>query len=136
MHSDKIYTFRLPKDVSGSFILTDYDNNKTKRNLLSIISVNNDWFFKSNAEVQIIDSGVDCDEVKIELYKFYKLRVLKNENILLYVTPGFCNEFINKDVLINSNIKIGNNADISYTVPEVSDLNVDLKYDDKIDYKN
>ena len=129
MHSDKIYTFRLPKNVSGSFILTDYDNNKTKRNLLSIISVNNDWFFKSNAEVQIIDSGVDCDEVKIELYKFYKLRLLKNENILLYVTPGFCNEFINKDVLINSNIKIGNNADISYTVPEVSDLNVDLKYD-------
>ena len=129
MHSDKIYTFRLPKDVSGSFILYDYDSNKSKRNLLSIISMNNDWYLKSNEDVKIVDNNDVIDECKLEIYKFYKLRVFKKENILLYIIPGFCNDFINKDILTNSTIKISNNSDISYKIPEVKNLDIDLTYD-------
>ena len=93
IHSDKIYTFRLPKEVSGSFILHDYDSNNTKRNLLSITSNNDSWYFKSNDEVKIIENNNIIDETKIDIYKFYRLKV-RNENILLYVIPGFSNDFI------------------------------------------
>ena len=134
IHSDKIYTFRLPKEISGSFILHDFDSNNTKRNLLSITSNNNEWFFKSNDEVKIIENDNVLDEIKIEIYKFYKLKISREENILLYVSPGYSNDFINKDVLINSNVKISNNSDISYSIPEVSGLDVDLKYDGNIFY--
>ena len=128
IHSDKIYTFRLPKDVSGSFILDDYDSNNTKRNLLSITSSDNSWYFKSNDEVKIIENDNVIDEAKLEIFKFYRLRI-RNENILLYVIPGFNNDFISRDVLLNSNIKISNNSDISYNIPEVSGLDIDLNYD-------
>ena len=134
IHSDKIYTYRLPKEVSGSFVLCDYDNNKTKRNLLSITSVDNNWLFKSNDEVKIIDNNTIINEIKVEVYKFYKLKVSKDENILLYVAPGFDNNFICKDVLMNSNLKIGNNSDISYTIPEVFGLDIDLKFNDSSFY--
>ena len=129
MHSDKIYTFRLPKEISGSFILYDYDGNKSKRNLLSITSNNDEWFFKSNDEIKIIEENNIIDECKVEVYKFYRLKVSKNENILLYVIPGFCNDFITKDIITNSVVKISNNSDISYKIPEVLNLDVDLKYD-------
>ena len=82
IHSDKIYTFRLPKEISGSFILHDFDSNNTKRNLLSITSNNNEWFFKSNDEVKIIENENVLDEIKIEIYKFYKLKISREENIL------------------------------------------------------
>ena len=82
IHSDKIYTFRLPKEISGSFILRDFDSNNTKRNLLSITSNNNEWFFKSNDEVKIIENENVLDEIKIEIYKFYKLKISREENIL------------------------------------------------------
>ena len=133
IHSDKIYTFRLPKEVSGSFILHDYDSNNTKRNLLSITSNNDSWYFKSNDEVKIIENNNIIDETKIDIYKFYRLKV-RNENILLYVIPGFSNDFISKDVLLNSNIKISNNSDISYNIPEVSGLDIDLNYDGNVFY--
>ena len=127
IHSDKIYTYRLPKEISGSFVLSDFNNNQ-KRNLLSITSNDNNWYFKSNDEVKIIDNNNIIDEAIIELYKFYKLKVSKNDSVLLYICPGFDNEFINKDVLLNSNIKISNNSDISYTHPIVKGLDIDLKY--------
>ena len=137
IHSDKIYTFKLPRDISGSFILHDFDSNNTKRNLLSITSNNNEWIFKSNDEVKIIENNDVLDECKVEIYKFYRLKVARDENVLLYVAPGYNNDFINKDVLINSKIKISNSpdlkisnsSDISYKIPETLNLDIDLLYD-------
>ena len=36
LHSDKIYTFRLPKEVSGNYVLTDIDDEGHVRNLTNI----------------------------------------------------------------------------------------------------
>ena len=128
IHSDKIYTFKLPRDISGSFILHDFDSNNTKRNLLSITSNNNEWIFKSHDEVKIIENNDVLDECKVEIYKFYRLKVARDENVLLYVAPGYNNDFINKDVLINSKIN-SNSSDISYKIPETLNLDIDLLYD-------
>ena len=43
LHSDRIYTFRLPKEVSGSYILTDCDSEGRVRNLTNILSENGKW---------------------------------------------------------------------------------------------
>ena len=101
IHSDKIYTFRLPKTISGSFILSDYDNNGSKRNLLSIISKDDAWYFKSSDDAKIIESNNVVDESKLVNYRFYKLRLLREDNVFLYVLPGFSNDFLSFDVMVD-----------------------------------
>ena len=48
LHSDRIYTFRLPKEVSGNYILTDYDSDGHIRNLTNISAIDNKWYINSN----------------------------------------------------------------------------------------
>ena len=130
IHSDKIYTFRLPKTISGSFILSDYDNNGSKRNLLSIISKDDAWYFKSSDDAKIIESNNVVDESKLVNYRFYKLRLLREDNVFLYVLPGFSNDFLSFDVMVDSKITIGKGTDISFTAPEANGLNLELYFKD------
>ena len=53
LHSDKIYTFRLPKEVVGSYVLNDYDTEGHVRNLVSIKAIDNKWYFISNDDIVV-----------------------------------------------------------------------------------
>ena len=71
IHSDKIFTFRLPKAVNGSYVLFDYDNKGIKRSLINIDAYENrQWFMKSNDDMQIFYNGQYQENIELKEYNF------------------------------------------------------------------
>ena len=99
LHSDRIYTFRLPKEVSGSYILTDYDSDGHVRNLTNISAIDNKWYINSNDDIKINYNGKQYEQIQLIEYNFYNINLYKNENILLYIYPGNETNIIIKDLL-------------------------------------
>ena len=52
LEANKIYTFKLPLEVSGNYILSDYDVNGNKRSLVSVEADNGNWKIKDNDVIQ------------------------------------------------------------------------------------
>ena len=46
LQENKYFTFRLPNVVEGNFVLSDYDDNGFKRNLVNIDAINSKWIIK------------------------------------------------------------------------------------------
>ena len=89
MHSDKIISFKLPKKIDGSFVLTDFDSNGSKRNLITIESKNDKWFAISNNDVKIVENSKYIEEKELNLYSFYQLVLFGTEVIVIYVLPAY-----------------------------------------------
>ena len=53
LHNDRFYTFRLPKSVSGNYVLHDYDMYGLKRSLVNIYSSDGKWILNSNKDIKI-----------------------------------------------------------------------------------
>ena len=86
MHSDKIFTFRLPKEISGSYMLTDYDFGGNKRSLVNISSNNGKWYVSSNIDVKVKYNSKIVDSIELVLYNFYQLTVFGTENVIIYMS--------------------------------------------------
>lgn len=136
LESNKIYTFKLPLEISGSYILSDYDSNGNKRSLISVEANNNQWVIKDNDEVKIFNNSTYNEEAVLELYHFYQLVVYGTESILMYIAPVYDSSFICTKVLDNTTITCGNsNCDINF--PIVGGKQIELNYSNgKFSFKN
>ena len=56
LQENKYFTFSLPNVVEGNFVLSDYDDNGFKRNLVNIDAVNSKWIIKSNDNAKIFEN--------------------------------------------------------------------------------
>jgi len=71
IHLDKIYDFHLSNDISGKYILTDFDQLGVKRNLVNIEAINNKWYMFENNNVKIKKNGQKHESIALEPYNFY-----------------------------------------------------------------
>ena len=131
IHSDKIYDFRLPNNISGKYILTDYDQYGTKRNLVNIEATNDKWFIYQNKNVRIDYKNQKYDSISLEYQNFYKLTLLEKEEILIYTMPSYDDTFKMFAIKEDGEFIVGNSA--------TSDIKVNLGINEdllKISYKN
>ena len=130
IHNDFIYTYRLPKDIGGNYMLNDIDVNGRTRSLINISGEDNKWYFNANDEVSVFYNGGYNDKVEIKPYSFYTLTYYDKENILLYVFPGYDKSYIIKEIKGNCSLTIGNSqeCDIIYDSNSIEAKQVQLDY--------
>ena len=138
LHSDKYYTFNLPNEVKGSYMLTDKDEEGHIRNLINITEKNNKWYINSNDDVVINYNGKDVEQVELVNYNFYSLRVFKKNNVILYIAPGCENNSAIRMVPQNSKFIIGKNSscDIALLNNVIGEKQVEFEYKDHWTVKN
>ena len=136
LKANKMYTFKLPLEISGSYILSDYDDNGNKRSLVSVEAISGKWVIKDNDEVKIFYNSMFNNEITLELYNFYQLVVYGTETILMYIAPVYDNSFICTKVFDNTTITCGNsNCDINF--PLIGGRHLELNYmNGKFSFKN
>ena len=130
LHSNKIDTFRLPAEVSGNYVLTDYDADNHIRNLVNISAEDGKWYINSNDDITINYNGKMIPKAPLQEYNFYTLRLFKKENIILYICPGYDKNITIKSTINNSKLLLGNahDCDIIYTSPSISPKQLELSY--------
>ena len=94
LHSDKYYTFRLPKEISGSHILNDYDHNGEKRGLVNIVASDSKWIINSNETVKIVQNNKYVNSAELVPNSYYLLETDKGEKILLSTQLGYDDNYI------------------------------------------
>lgn len=140
LHSDRIYTFRLPKEISGSYILNDYDSEGHIRNLTNIQAIDNKWYINSSSDIDIYYNGKIVENIQLVEYNFYSVSLYKKENVILYVYPGniestkICEVSQNGD----TNLIIGSDSQCDFVyLNNIANKQVELNYvNHKWSYKN
>jgi S-DNA-T family DNA segregation ATPase FtsK/SpoIIIE len=110
IHNDDIDIFRLPKEVSGNYMLTDTDSEGKTRSILTVSSDNGKWYFRSNYDARIIENDTHVAGVFAELYRLYTIEYCEKEIIYFYILPGFDTSNIIKNVKDNTAITIGSDS--------------------------
>ena len=115
IHNDYIHTFDL-NNVDGKYILSDYDSNSNERSLVNIECTSGKAYISSNSKVKIYFENNELDKAELIIGKFYVLKIVGGEQVVLYVSLLNDNTFVKKVINDNSSIKIGNAAgnDITY----------------------
>ena len=127
LESNKIYTFKLPLEISGNYILSDYDVNGNKRSLVSVEASNGNWVIKDNDEVKIYYDSMYKTEATLQLYHFYQLVVYGTDTVLMYVAPAYDNSFVCTRISTNATITCGNSGcDINF--PNLGEKQLELNY--------
>jgi S-DNA-T family DNA segregation ATPase FtsK/SpoIIIE len=134
LHSDRYFSFRLPKKREGSFVLHDFDGNSYKRNLVNISAVDSKWIMKSNDKVKIFSNNQTIDSIELVEYSFYFLITNSNERIYLYVSPGNDQSFIIKKIVNKNKLVFGSNSscDVIFASNLISSKQFELKKEDKM----
>ena len=134
LHSDKIYTFRLPKEVSGNYVLTDIDDEGHVRNLTNIQEKDGKWIINSNEEVSVFVGSDAVQSTFVDEYMFYNLNYLNKENILLYVVPGDDPNYCFYTVQEETKLILGsdNKCDLILTSPNISQQQLELTYNSNV----
>ena len=78
----------LPKEINGSFWLTDYDKNGNEKNILNIEATADGWVAISNDDVFCIVNDKKVSYVTLKEYNFYLLKDrITNTFMVIYCTP-------------------------------------------------
>ena len=130
IHANNINTFRLPKNIVGSYMLNDIDLDGKVRSLINISSEENKWFFNSNSDVSIMYNGSNVEKIEIIPYNFYTLNYFNKEYIMLYIFPGYESGATIKSVSDGAQILLGMDpsCDIAYTTKNISAKQLQLNY--------
>lgn len=117
LEANKIYTFKLPLKVSGSYILTDYDSEGNVRSLLNATGIDGKWIINENVEVKIAVNSIFQEKVELKLYQFLELEICGVEKIVMYTAPAYDNSFTSVGVSEGDTIIIGSGGcDINYSI--------------------
>lgn len=130
IHDNYISTFRLPKEVNGSYMLNDVDIDEKNRSLINISSKDGKWYFNSNMDVGVYFKNNFVEEIEIMPYNFYTLNYFDKEIIMLYIFPGYDTSILMKRVAPGATLTFGsaNNCDISYEEPSIGAKQFQLSY--------
>ncbi len=130
LHNDKFYTFRLPKNVFGDYVLHDFDSNDFKRNLVNVSSVDGAWYINSNMNVKIMVNNEYVENCKLDYYYYYMLVTSQNEKILVYCMPGYEDKYITKSMNNDGTVIVGKDrgCDIAFLSENISGKQLQLSY--------
>lgn len=111
LHKEEFFTFRLPKNVEGSFILSDNDNNGFKRSLINVVGIDSKWIMKSNDSFRILYNNQYVESIELLVGVFYTLISSSGEQLLLYVALGNDNTYTTKRFNGNGLLTVGGASD-------------------------
>ena len=129
LHNDNYYTFRLPKKINGSYVLSDYDIEGEKRSLATVNANDNKWVINSNDNVKITQNNQIVKSAVLVPYNYYLLVTNQDEKILLYIEPGYDHTYIAKKIANDStSLAIGNagTSDIVYNSKSIAPKQIEL----------
>lgn len=131
LHNDKIVSFSLPKNISGSYILSDNIEN-SKRDLIKIEAVDGKWNAFSSDDVKVSYNKQVVSKIPLVPYCFYQLVLYDTEYITMYVCPGYEGQYTLKMIPQNTILTVGasNKCDIFYS--NCGEQQLELKYQDGI----
>ena len=93
IHSDKYYSFCLPNEVSGNYVIEDYDENGFPRNLVNVVALDGKWIMSSNENVRIIIDNKTIASCELTQYSWYFLASSQGI-IVLFVKDIISNTWI------------------------------------------
>lgn len=130
LHNDTLNTFNLPKEVSGSCFIQDYDSNFNLKNLINAYAQDGKWYIKANSLVKIILNNQYVDSCELVLNTFVFLQTHTNEPIILYPTLTYNDNYIIKEIVNEDTLIVGKNSacDIVFQSPIISDKQFQLTY--------
>lgn len=130
IHSDKYYSFCLPNEVSGNYVIEDYDENGFSRNLVNVVALDGKWIMSSNENVRIIIDNKTIASCDLTQYSWYFLASSQGEKILLYTMPNYDNHYLAKSIQQEGTITIGKDSqcDVAAHFPMLSDKQLELTY--------
>ena len=116
--NDKIVSYKLPVEVSGSFSFTDGKSNNT---LINVEARNGKWFLYSTSTVQVYDNNVMLSDIELVAQKCYLLK--RNDQLfLIYVSSSSLTGVSVFNYDSNTKLIVGNdkNCNIIYNCPYLS----------------
>jgi len=118
MFKDKLSLFQLPKKVNGNYIVFDYDNYGSKRNLFNVEEKNGNWYLCSNYDNKFIQNDIFYDNIEIKVNSFYNLQLNNNDNIVIYTDEAFDKSITQRKFSKEKTIIVGSNlnSSISYNI--------------------
>lgn len=115
---DKIVTFKLPSEISGSYSFDEDPNEEAK--LINIEARDNVWILYSTSYVNILNADGYIKDTPLNVNTFFILR-RNNQNYLIYVSKIAFANMLTYIYQSNVNILLGHNSD--------SNVNVKYNYD-------
>ena len=122
---DKILTFSLPKDISGSFSFDP--NSEEESKVINIEAKDNNWILYSTNDSFIINNNNIIKEIVLKPDNFYYLK--RNNNIyLIYIEDTSLNNILPYQYSEKMNLVIGNtdNCNIRYNFKTNTPIEVRL----------
>ena len=125
----KITKFNLPDKVEDSFLIPYKGYNNKNDNFVTVEANDDRWQLKNNGTVNILDGTNIIDNVVLENYNYYTLKVLgQEEYATLYALPSK-EELYKLDVTKQTSITIGSspNCKLSYRNNLTGDIHAEIK---------
>lgn len=128
--NERLETYTLPLDISGSYWITDLDENNQKRNLINMEESNNFWKLTCNYDFDLYVNGEIKEEVLVNIDTFYFLKNHFNDEIIAIFCTKIYNELNYYSVNDNTEILIGrdSNCQIHYNNSLIAMKHAKLKY--------
>ena len=128
--NERLETYTLPLDISGSYWITDLDENNQKRNLINMEESNNFWKLTCNYDFDLYVNGEIKEEVLVNIDTFYFLKNHLNDEIIAIFCTKIYNELNYYCVNDNTEILIGrdSNCQINYNNSLIAMKHAKLKY--------
>jgi len=120
----------LPTKIDSAFLMTYRSLNNDEDSIITIEAEDGKWKLKSNGNVNIINNQEIVEEMTLEDYSFYYLKITgRNEYIMLYASPTIEKEIYALEYSNLSSIKIGNSKEcnILYNSPLVDTIQCEIK---------
>ena len=131
LHFSRYFVFRLPKIPSGNYVIEDYDDNGSVRNLVNAYEEDDKWVLSSNENVRIVSNNQYVNSCELVLNNWYQLLTAEGESILLYTLPAYDSNYIVKSVLEPCKLVFGKSSqsDVFLPLSFIADSQFELSYD-------
>ena len=133
IEKEKLRNLVLPEKISGSYWITDFDENGIEKNLISVEGHESGWQMMSNNDVLVLENNENRPIVDLKEYSFYTLRdEVRNKSLLIYTHPISHQTFLMYSPGGLSEITIGKNnaCNVSYNILDELSAKIIFK-DDK-----
>lgn len=126
--NDKILTFKLPLNVSGSYSFDE--NDAADEKLINIESRDGVWVLYSSGDVQIMVNGTIVQDTPLQNNCFYQIK-RGNTNYLLYTESNFLSQILTYTYDKTLNLMVGNgaNCNVKYNLGLIKDLSFHISFE-------
>ncbi|MCI6265962.1 MAG: type VII secretion protein EssC [Erysipelotrichaceae bacterium] len=111
IHHDRLFILTLPKNINGSYTVTDLDNNRKDRTLIHVSEENGKWVAYSNKHVKIWQNQKVFEKIILENYQYLLLQIKGEEGFLVLFTCPVNDHFIGVTLNKDMQFTIGSGSD-------------------------